>query len=138
MLQVIFDLFYYFEYLKSLSFSQKEEILVLKGKIVFISYYGGEIGLLPIRIPDIYIMKTDGSNVKRLLMLKLVEYQVVCSPDGKKLAIAAMESPISRNLYIIDVSGKNLIQLTKDGDNKDPCWSSDGKNCLCFQPKIGK
>jgi len=87
LLQVIFDLFYYFEYLKSLSFSQKEEILVLKGKIVFISYYGGEIGLLPIRIPDIYIMKTDGSNVKRLLMLKLVEYQVVCSPDGKNLPL---------------------------------------------------
>lgn len=52
--------------------------------------------------------------------------RVSWSPDGELLAFYAGPNG-DRNIYIIDVDGKNLTQLTNGGDNLGPSFSPDGE-----------
>jgi TolB protein len=48
------------------------------------------------------------------------------SPDGKKLVFISMLSG-KEQLFIMDVDGSNVVQLTRDdADHEDPAWSPDG------------
>ena len=53
------------------------------------------------------------------------------SPDGKRVAMILSKGG-SPNLYVADVDGANLKQLTttREGESS-PCWSPDGKT-ICF------
>ncbi|MDP2778002.1 MAG: hypothetical protein Q8O48_10205, partial [Anaerolineales bacterium] len=52
------------------------------------------------------------------------------SPDGTRLAFYA--GPFGdHNIYIINVDGTGLVQLTNGGDNLGPSWSPDG-NWIAF------
>jgi TolB protein len=53
------------------------------------------------------------------------------SPDGKKLAMILSKSG-SPNLYVSDLSGGNLKQLTfsREGESS-PCWSPDSET-ICY------
>ena len=48
------------------------------------------------------------------------------APDGTKIAFVSDRSGKHR-IYIIDINGENLRQLTKGGDDWGPSWSPDGK-----------
>jgi TolB protein len=57
------------------------------------------------------------------------------SPDGKKIAMILGMSG-SPDLYVCDVDGTHLKQLTKTReDESSPCWSPDGR-WICFAGKI--
>ncbi len=48
------------------------------------------------------------------------------SPDGRKIAFASTRSYGSRRetqIYVVDVDGANLRQLTREGNNYAPSWS---------------
>ena len=53
------------------------------------------------------------------------------SPDGKRLAFLSRRSG-SQALYVCDIDGSNLIQLTSIGGPTGPRWSPDGK-LITFQ-----
>ncbi len=50
----------------------------------------------------------------------------VYSPDGRKIGFASTRSYGSRRetqIYVVDVDGGNLKQLTREGNNYSPAWS---------------
>ena len=56
------------------------------------------------------------------------------SPDGRRVAIVAVENREDRGLYIADADGSNLKKLTPSGWWVDvdhaPDWSPDGQHVL--------
>jgi len=67
-------------------------------------------------------------NVESLAMPARSYGALKLSPDGKRLAISAIEDKI--NIYIYDITQKREIRLTKEGDNTHPLWTPDGRRVL--------
>ena len=80
---------------------------------------------------EIYVMDTDGKNLRRLTNNPLDEWEPSWSPDGKWIALTASEDRIVDNqpqIYMMDVDGGNLQRLTKNPFPEwDPSWSPDGE-----------
>ena len=76
-------------------------------------------------------MNSDGSNQERVIKeeSRLWELYPQVSPDGKKIAYFTHEPATSlRNVYVMDINGKNSKQLTHTKfTDEDPYWSPDGK-----------
>ena len=83
---------------------------------------------------SLYVMNADGSNVRLVADRPLEPAQPAWSPDGEKLAFTAGRggklgfSKLSGDIYVINVDGNGLTQLTSGtGVNGSPAWSPDGK-----------
>jgi len=91
---------------------------------------------------DIYIMSSDGSDVTQLTRDAFANLYVVqspedstaaWSPDGNQIAFDSgrdneMMNYVNHDIYIMDVNGSNVQQLTDDGaDEEGPRWSPNGK-----------
>ena len=78
---------------------------------------------------QIYVMNSDGSNIKRLTDIKTGDAcGPVWSPDGKKIAYYAFAlTQPSRNpeIWLMDADGSTPKKLTDHGI--DPAWSPDGR-----------
>jgi len=60
---------------------------------------------------------------------------LTCSPDGKRLAFVKHVGPQNEHqLFIMEVDGTSLRQLTPDGQNTPwyPSWSPDGRHIACM------
>jgi len=111
-------------------------------KIVFTSMRNGDL--------DLYIMDADGSNVKQITNLLGYDGGAFFSPDGKKLIFRAsrpktpeaineykkllnegLVAPTEMELFVVDIDGKNLKQITKLGKaNWAPYFHPDGKRII--------
>jgi TolB protein len=59
------------------------------------------------------------------------------SPDGQKVAMILSRSG-SPNLYVADINGGNVRQLTRTRDeDSSPCWKPDGRE-ICFVCRSGR
>ena len=83
---------------------------------------------------SLYVMDADGSNARLVADRPFEPKQPAWSPDGKKIAFTSgfgfMIGPgkPSADIYVINIDGSGLIQLTRDsGGNGSPAWSPDGK-----------
>jgi TolB protein len=102
-------------------------------QIAFVSGRTGE--------PQIYIMDADGTNVQRMTD---TGYAVSpsWSPNGQLLAFAWRRSygpgaPGSQDIYLMDVTTRQWVQLTHDsGTNDFPSWSPDGRH-IVYESKQG-
>ncbi|HLQ51843.1 MAG TPA: hypothetical protein VK129_10120, partial [Terriglobales bacterium] len=101
-----------------------------------IAFVSGRTGL-----PQIYIMDADGTNVQRMTD---TGYAVSpsWSPNGQLLAFAWRRSygpgaPGSQDIYLMDVTTRQWVQLTHDsGTNDFPSWSPDGRH-IVYESKQG-
>jgi Tol biopolymer transport system component len=76
----------------------------------------------------IYLMDSDGKNLRDLSGIEDEDYYPSFSPDGQMIVFVS-ERTFAEELYLMDRNGKNQIRLTFDGmDKKHPCFSPDGKN----------
>jgi len=111
-------------------------------KIVFTSMRNGDL--------DLYIMDIDGKNVKQITKELGYDGGAFFSPDGKKLIFRAsrpktleaikeykdllkdgLVAPTEMELFVVDVDGKNLRQITKLGRaNWAPYFHPDGKRII--------
>ncbi len=111
-------------------------------KIVFTSTRNGDL--------DLYIMDINGKNVKQITNELGYDGGAFFSPDGKKLIFRAsrpttpeavkaykdllkdgLVAPTDMELFVVDVNGKNLRQLTKLGKaNWAPYFHPDGNRIL--------
>ncbi len=111
-------------------------------KIVFTSTRNGDL--------DLYIMDIDGKNVKQITNQLGYDGGAFFSPDGKKLIFRAsrpntpeaikeykdllkegLVAPTEMELFVVDVDGKNLRQITNLGKaNWAPYFHPDGKRII--------
>lgn len=88
-------------------------------------------------LPKIFTMSADGTNVQQLTDQG---YAVSPSwaPNGQFLVFSWMRhygpgAPGSQDIYLMDVTNKQWVQLTHDGGRNDfPCWSPDNRH-IVFQ-----
>lgn len=84
---------------------------------------------------DIYLMELgsqDKSNLTKVRKRKLRGYNFFTpyawSPQGDKIAFAS-DRDGDFDIYVMDIAGNNLVQLTQNSDveDYDPAWSPDGQ-----------
>ncbi len=75
---------------------------------------------------DIYAIRVDGSELKRLTDDPGNDYSPDLSPDGQRV-IFVSDRDGDKDLYMINIDGSGLTKLTFTGDNGDPNWSPDGQ-----------
>ena len=70
-------------------------------------------------------MDADGNN-KRVFSRR--GFHPSWSPDGKRIAFISFRNGNGAQLYVMDVDGRNRMQLTRDFVHKRlPSWSHDGR-----------
>ena len=73
----------------------------------------------------ITVMDADGNN-KRVFNRRGIHPS--WSPDGKRIAFVSSRNENINQLYVMDVDGRNRLQLTQDFAHKRlPSWSHDGR-----------
>jgi TolB protein len=95
-------------------------------QIAFVSGRGG--------LPQLYVMNADGTNAEKL---DLPDMGYVVDPDwspnGQLLAFSWRRPDGNFDIYVMDISTHQLVQLTRDsGRNEKPSWAPDGRH-LAFQ-----
>src|SRR5262249_3141916 len=73
----------------------------------------------------IYVMRSDGTQTRRLSISDAGDVRPSWSPDGRKIVFARSAQG---RLYVIDADGRNLRPITQGvyASDSDPAWSPDG------------
>lgn len=95
--------------------------------------------------PMIYVMNTDGSNVKRLTFAGHYNSTPTWSPDSKKIAFAGVDRDKDAfDIFVINVDGSGLQRLTsarknsgKWANNEAPTFAPDGQRVLFVSDRSG-
>jgi Tol biopolymer transport system component len=75
---------------------------------------------------SIYVMEADGTNQTKL-ELTSGGNEPTWSPDGASLALVITDKN-GRQIYVTDLRGTSLVQLTSDSEEKaSPSWSNAGR-----------
>lgn len=93
-------------------------------------------------VPQIYTMEADGTNLQRVTEQG---YAVSpnWSPNGQFLTFSWMRKygpgqPGANDLYLMDITSKQFVQLTHDGGRNDyPFWSPDGRHIVFQSSRSG-
>ena len=75
---------------------------------------------------QIYIVDKDGNNVHKITSEDGVGAGTSWSPDGAWIAFFSGVSD-NRQVYLIDINGSDIRQVTTDGDNLSPIFSPYGE-----------
>ena len=81
---------------------------------------------------EIYTMKADGSEQRRLTHHFASDVQPVLSPNGNEIVFTSNRAG-NDEIYVMDADGSDLIRLTEhQAMDRIPDWSPDGKK-IVFQ-----
>jgi len=99
---------------------------------------GGELAIVmsPEGSSEIFRVRLDGKNLRRLSENRAIDVSPSWSPDGRKLAFVSDRAG-SPQVYVMDADGSDVRRLTFDGNyNTNPAWSPDGR-WIAYQNQVG-
>ena len=81
-------------------------------------------------------MDADGKNQRRRSKKAFAEWEPSWSPDGKRIAFAALEGNL--DIYVMDANGRNPQNLTNNRHHDEsPSWSPDGERIAFSSSRDG-
>jgi tol-pal system beta propeller repeat protein TolB len=107
-------------------------------KIAFTSHLSGNY--------EVYVMNTDGSDLKQLTFIGATTYGSAWSPDGKHIAFTSTQSG-TEEVYVMSADGSNTKRLSwtsyfeksqPKAYNKNPVWSPDGQYIAFASARSGE
>ena len=100
--------------------------------IAFVSDRGGT--------PQLYLMNADGTGTTKLdLPDKGYVIDPAWSPNGQLLAFSWRRPNDNYDLYIVDPTSQQLLELTRDqGRNERPSWAPDGRHLVFESTRSGE
>jgi TolB protein len=99
---------------------------------------GGHLAIVmsPDGSTEIYRVRDDGTDLRRLTENRAIDISPAWSPDGRRLAFVSDRSG-DPQIYVMDANGSNVRRLTFDGSyNTSPAWSPDGR-WIAYQCRVG-
>ncbi len=80
---------------------------------------------------DIFVINRDGSGRRQLTFDSELDDQPAWSPDGARIAFRSFRAQLDGDIWVMDSSGANPVNLTPDPlpglyDVSRPAWSPDG------------
>lgn len=92
-------------------------------KIVFVSDRDSLAMPVGKRIYQLYVVNTEGTNLRKVLDLPVSQFDPVWSPDGTQI-LFHMEIDGNRDLYLVNEDGSNLTRITTDpAPDLTPTWA---------------
>ena len=87
----------------------------------------------------IFVMNADGKGRRNLTGDTNLKYNrnPTWSPDGRRIAFQSQRVFEGHDIYVITAEGKNLKQLTLEGNNRMPAFSPDGRKIAFASSREG-
>jgi Tol biopolymer transport system component len=109
-------------------------------QLVFTGYDGG--------LSDLFVVRADGTGLRRLTEDKYADLHPVWSPDGKTIAFATDRGGETNfktlaignmriGLYDLDTGGIELLENMDRGKNVSPQWAPDGRSVAFVSDRNG-
>lgn len=99
-------------------------------QIAFVSSRDGEF--------DLYTMKIDGSDVKRILKSPGLDARPSWSPNGKRIAFTSNREG-NYQIFVAHADGSNPKRITDNPERDDyAAWHPDGKQLVVVSERKGK
>ena len=86
--------------------------------------------------PEVYIMDSDGSNVRRLTNHPGIDTSPTWSPQGHQIAFVSDRSG-SPQVYVVGLSGTGLRRITFESYCDRPTWSPAPYNEIAYSSQTG-
>jgi Tol biopolymer transport system component len=84
----------------------------------------------------VWTIDADGGNPHEIADGKLVESEPALSPDGKQVVFVGDPKGLQgTHLFIADVDGSHVRQLTNGSAESEPAFSPDGKRIAFIRPR---
>ena len=86
---------------------------------------------------EIYVMNSDGSDVRQLTSNTKSEYFTGWSPDGRQIAFLS-DRDGDYEIFVMNADGSDGRQLTSNNSHEDyPVWSPDGRQIAFISDRDG-
>jgi Tol biopolymer transport system component len=90
------------------------------------------------RLPDIFVMRADGSGRRRVTDTGVIEGSPAWSPDGKSIVFERTRPGSAADLWTLELATDEERNLTASPDwETDPAWSPDGRIAYVWAPRDG-
>jgi Tol biopolymer transport system component len=76
---------------------------------------------------DIWTMRADGSDWRRLTSSPALDAEPAWSPDGARLVFRGCDAAAGCDLFLVDAAGGTALRVAFAGDERMPAWSPDGQ-----------